>query len=113
MKPHKSLWIVCNGTYVQQAYLCVYIMYVCMYVCMSVCARGRVCVCACLRVHVCVCACVCAHVRMCAFVHVYMCVCMCVYVFVYRSSQRSWQLSLNRMPVGEPWIIKYVCIFLV
>ena len=34
-------------------------------------------------------------------------------VAVYRSSQRSWQLSLNMIPVGEPWIRKYACIFLV
>ena len=31
----------------------------------------------------------------------------------YRSSQRSWPLSLTRIPVGEPWIRKYVCIFLI
>ena len=31
----------------------------------------------------------------------------------YRSSQRSWPLSLTRSPVGEPWIRKYVYIFVV
>ena len=38
---------------------------------------------------------------------------LCHRLFTYRSSQRSWQLSLNRIPVDEPWITKYVCIFLV